>query len=645
MSKKFDFSGYATKVDIVCADGRVIRKDAFKHNDGQRVPLVWQHVHNDPANVLGYAVLEHRDDGVYAYGVFNDTDAAKNAKLLVEHGDITALSIHANQLKQKGNSVLHGQIREVSLVLAGANPGALIDNLSIQHSDGSLELDDAEAIIYTGEEIKLGGQMKHADSGEKTVKDIFDSLTEEQKNVVYFMIGAALDDADDDDDEAEHSADEDEDDTLEHSDDEGGTSMKKNVFDNQDAPGASKHTLTHSQVQAIMADAQKFGSLKEAVLTHAVTYGIENIDFLFPDAKNIANAPDFVKRRTEWVAGIIGGTKHTPFSRIKSMSADITLDDARAKGYVKGNLKKEEFFALAKRVTTPTTIYKKQKLDRDDIIDITDLDVVAWLKAEMRVMLDEELARAILIGDGRDPASEEKISETNIRPIAKEDEFYAHKIQVVANTGGATLIEQVLRARKYYKGSGNPAFYTTEDILTDLLLVKDVNGHRLYKTEPELAAAMRVSRIIPVEVMEGMVDENNASLVGVMVNINDYVLGADKGGAVSMFDDFDIDYNQYKYLIETRCSGALVKPKSAVVFWRASGTAVVPTEPTFVQGTNTITIPTKAGVTYTVDGVTVEAGDVVITEDTVVVATPNTGYYFAPNTTDSWTFTFVEIEG
>lgn len=580
MKKKFDFSGYATKVDLKCADGRIIRKDAFKHNNGQTVPLVWQHIHNDPTNVLGHAYLENREDGVYAYCKFNETEAGKNAKILVEHGDITALSIHANQLKQKGNDVLHGVIREVSLVLAGANPGALIDNLSIQHGDGKYETDDTEAIIYTGDKISLT-ELEHEDKGSnKTIKDVFETLNEEQKEVVYAMIAEALDHSATDGDEEGEKEDEKEgsddkkDDTqnkMEHSD-KGGKVMKKNVFDKskgEEGKEQKKATLTHSQLQTILADAQKCGSLKEAFLTHVQTYGIENIDYLFPDAKTVTPTPDFIKREMGWVPGVIGGTTHTPFSRIKSTAADITADEARALGYVKGSLKKEEVISLLKRTTTPTTVYKKQKLDRDDIIDITDLDIVAWLKAEMRMMLDEELARAVLVGDGRDSESEDKINEANIRPIYKDDNMYSHHVEIESDADTFDIVEAIIRARINYKGSGNPTLYTTPTRLTDMLLLKDTTGRRLYNTEAELASALRVSKIVEVPVMEGLTRENEdeelLDLIGIIVNLKDYVMGADKGGQVSMFDDFDIDYNQYKYLIETRCSGALVHPKSALV--------------------------------------------------------------------------------
>lgn len=560
-----DFSGYATKAGLKCSDGRTIMPDAFKHNDGMKVPLVWQHGHNDPGNVLGHALLENRADGVYAYGFFNDTEPAKNAKALVQHGDITALSIYANKLIEKSKQVFHGSIREVSLVLSGANPGALIDNINLAHSDGEIETLEDEAIIYTG--LTLEHEDAPDKEDEKTVMDVYESMTDEQKNVVHFMIGSVLEA-----ETAKHSDDDKEssEETLTHQE---GTEMTHNVFEqNGSATPAARQTLTHDQLQTIVQDAQRLGSFKEAFLQHAVTYGIENIDLLFPDARAVTNAPEWVSRRMEWVSGVLNGTKHSPFSRIKSLSADITLDTARAKGYVKGTLKKEEFFALTQRVTTPSTIYKKQKLDRDDIIDITDLDVVAWLKAEMRVMLDEELARAILIGDGRDVADEDKINESNIRPIAKDHEFYTHVISVPAAATNDVIADEILRARPFYRGSGNPAMYCTEDFLTDLLLTKEEVGKRkrLYATQAELEAALRVSKIVTVPVMEDAVAANGESVLAVLVNLSDYTVGADKGGNVSMFDDFDIDYNQYKYLIETRVSGALTKYKSAQVVTRAA---------------------------------------------------------------------------
>lgn len=553
--KKYDFGGYATKNDLKCADGRLIRKDAFKENNGQTVPLVWQHMHNDPGNILGHALLENRDDGVYAYCKFNDTEAGRNAKLLVKHGDIKSLSIYANNLIQKGVNVIHGAIREVSLVLSGANPGALIDNVTMAHSDGSrVELDD-EAVIYTGlkfeTEVEKKDKIEHKDEGDqegnKTVGEIFNGLTDEQKNVVYAMLAQVAGD-----EEVEHS----------DLDDEGGNDdMKRNVFDNKE--GENKKTLTHSQIEMIFKDAESFGSLRDSFMAHAQEYGIENIDYLFPDAKTVTPTPEVIGRNMEWVSGVINGAKHSPFSRIKSTAVDITAEEARARGYIKGNLKKEEVIKLLKRVTTPTTIYKKQKLDRDDIIDIVDLDVVAWLKAEMRLMLDEEIARAVLLGDGRSIEDEDKINEDNIRPIASDDDLYAHKVEVdrIVEDFADTLIDTILRSRSEYKGSGTPTLYTTEAILTEMLLLKDKMGRRLYNTEKELATALRVRDIVPVEPME-----EYDGLIAIMVNMRDYTMGADKGGKVSMFDDFDIDYNQYKYLIETRMSGCLTKPKSAVVF-------------------------------------------------------------------------------
>ncbi len=628
---KFDFSGYATKNDLKCADGRIIRRNAFKDNDGQTVPLVWQHLHNSPDNVLGHALLENRDDGVYAYCKLNDTPAGKNAKLLVQHGDITSLSIFANNLVQKGSDVVHGVIREVSLVLSGANPGALIDNLSIAHSDGSYTESEEEAIIYTGLEITTD-EIEHADKNQnesKTVQEIFDSLTEEQKNVVYAMLAQVIED------NIEHS-DEDEDDILEHSNNKGGNNMKRNVFD-QDLNAEHPKTLSHDQIKAIVDDAIRYGSFRDSFLAHAEEYGIENIDFLFPDAKLVNNQPEWIKRDTSWVSAVLGGVKKTPFSRIKSIAADITADEARAKGYIKGNQKLEEVFPLLKRVTTPTTIYKKQKLDRDDIIDITDLDVVAWMKQEMRMMLDEEIARAILIGDGRQITDPDKINEENIRPIAHDVDLYSHKVKVAPNISGATLIETMIRNRKHYKGSGTPTLYTTNQILIDLLLVKDKIGRRLYNSKAELASALLVKDIVEVEVMETM-----PNLLGIFVNLNDYTLGADKGGQISMFDDFDIDFNQYKYLMETRISGALTKPKSALVFIRDEGIEVVPTEPTFNEATGVVTIPSKTGVQYFIDGEPVSGGakDPIEPGATITItAEPKEGYYFPHNTLATWEFT------
>jgi HK97 family phage prohead protease len=562
--KTYDFSGWATRNNLKCSDGRTILKDAFKHNDGQTVPLVWNHQHNDPLNVLGHALLENRDEGVYAYCKFNETESGKNAKLLVEHGDVSALSIYANRLKQQGSNVVHGDIREVSLVLAGANPGAFIDSVMI-HGEES----DDEAIIYTGEEISLFHADEKKDKegskdtnktdekseDEETVADVFNTLTEKQKTVVYAMIGQALE-------EKEESED-----NNDNDDSKGGNkTMKHNVFDKEDV---KKDVLSHSDIEAIFADARRYGSLKDSVLAH----GIEQIDYLFPDAKNVTDTPQFIQRDMGWVQKVMNSVHHTPFSRIKSVLADITEDDARAKGYIKGNLKKDEVFTLLKRTTTPTTIYKKQKLDRDDVADITDFDVVAWLKSEMRMMLDEEIARAILVGDGRLSSSDDKINEQNIRPIWKDDDLYTIKAPVTvaanatADEKAKAFIRAAIKSRKNYKGSGEPTLYTTEDVLTDCLLMEDTTGRVIYDSVSKLATALRVKEIVTVPVMENLSRVDNGTtykLMGIIVNLTDYNIGADKGGAVNMFDDFDIDYNAQKYLIETRCSGALIKPYSAI---------------------------------------------------------------------------------
>lgn len=649
-----DFSGYATKAGLKCSDGRTIMPDAFKDNDGMKVPLVWQHGHNDPNNVLGHAVLENRPDGVYAYGYFNDTDAGQSARTLVQHGDITMLSIYANKLVERGKSVLHGAIREVSLVLSGANPGALIDNIRIAHSDGDIETLDDEAVIYTGLTLEHEDKTTSSDQPapeEKTVQDVYNTLNEEQKTAVNYMIGMALEegaashsDMDEDEEDIDDEEDITDDEEITHDDinNEEGTEMTHNVFekDGTDAGSANRPSLTHDQLKTILTDAQRMGSFKEAFLQHAQTYGIENIDLLFPDAKTLANSPEFVSRRMEWVTQVLNGTRHSPFARIKSLSADITHDEARAKGYVKGSLKKDEFFALSRRTTTPTTIYKKQKLDRDDIIDVTDLDVVAWLKAEMRLMLDEEIARAVLVGDGREADDEDKINETNIRPIARDDNFYAHQIVVASNVTGDAFVEAIVRARMYYKGSGNPTMFCAEAILTDLLLVKDKLGRRIYATEQELASALRVEKIVPVPIMDGETT-TGGELLAIIVNLADYTIGADKGGALSMFDDFDIDYNQFKYLIETRLSGALTKHKTALVISRAVGTLVAPDAPTFNEETGVVTIPSKTGVNYFMDGLPVTSGaQTAIDEGTTVevTAAAATDYYFSANTTASWTF-------
>lgn len=572
---KYHFSGWATRANRRCSDGRTIMADAFKDNDGQTVPIVWNHQHNDAMNVLGHALLENRKDGVYCYGVFNDTDQGKNAKLLVEHGDITGLSIYANQLKQKGGDVYHGNIREVSLVLAGANPGAYIENV-MSHGDGS----DEEATIYSVFGLEPAGVLEHSDEkaadtelehaekeptnqndkeesemaeetkkneSEETVADVFETLTDKQKTVVYALIGAALEQKNGKKNESEDDED-----------------VKHNVFDMDEQEG---NYLSHADMEAVIGDAKRYGSMKDSALAH----GITDIDYLFPEPKTMNNPPDWISREMDWVQKVMNAVHHTPFSRIKSQFADITADDARAKGYIKGNMKKEEVFTLLKRTTTPTTIYKKQKLDRDDVIDITDFDVIAWIKAEMRMMLDEEIARAILIGDGRLSSSDDKINESNIRPIMSDADLYTIK-KTVSYAASATddqkaraFIKTAIKARKDYKGSGDPTLFVTEDMLTDLLLIEDTTGRIIYDSQSKLAATLRVSNIVTVPVMENVTGPNGGPLLGIIVNLKDYNVGADKGGAVNMFDDFDIDYNQQKYLIETRCSGALIKPYAAIV--------------------------------------------------------------------------------
>lgn len=596
LKEGYDFGGWATKANLLCSDGRVIMPDAFAHNDGQRVPLVWNHQHSDPDHILGYADLENRPEGVYAHCKFNETDTGNVAKQLVQHGDIVSLSIYANGLTEKKSHVTHGNIREVSLVLAGANPGAGIDSVTLSHGEDS----DDEGIVYSDTSLDLAAEVSHSDDtdaadselshsdnnsdekpedGEETVMDVFDTLNEKQKNAVYAMIGAAY--------EATPPAKEEE-----NTNEEGDTDMKHNVFDTD--VQKENQVLSHSDITAIISDAKRTGSLRDAAIAHnageithaatdddghQVTYGIANVDYLFPDARNITREPLFIKRDTGWVTVVMGAVKHSPFSRIKSIFADITADDARAKGYIKGNKKVEEVFTLLKRSTTPTTIYKKQKMDRDDVADITDFDVVSWIKSEMRVMLDEEIARAILVGDGRSTASDDKINESNIRPIWKDDSLYTIKATVqlgaseTETTKGKKFIKAVLKARKNYKGSGNPILLTTEDVLTDLLLIEDTNGRNIYESVDKLATALRVSKIVTSPVLENQTregvnavdgDTKTRTLMGIIVNLADYTVGADKGGAVNLFEDFDIDFNQQKYLIETRCSGALTKPYSAI---------------------------------------------------------------------------------
>ena len=577
MGKKvYDFSGWATRCNVKCSDGRTIMKDAFVDNDKTTVPLVWQHNHTDADNVLGHALLENRAEGVYAYCSLNNTPEGKRAKELVQHGDICSLSIYANQLKQTGGNVIHGLIREVSLVLAGANPGARIMDVNIAHgdnADGDAYIFNASETLDIGTEVediehsdnnKEGENMpnkeekeeikvEHADegNGEETLQDVFNTLTEKQKKVVYAMIGMALEDKEN------GNAQEDKE-------------MKHNAFDTSNEAD-NQTELMHSEVLKAIEDAKKSGSMKDAFISH----GITNVDTLFPEVQAVNKTPELIARDTNWVSVVMGGVKHTPFSRVKSTAANITADEARARGYIKGKQKISEVITALKRTTLPTTVYKLQKMDRDDVIDITDFDVVAWLKQEMRGMLDEELARAFLIGDGRDGSDDSKINEQNIRPILGDNSTYTVS-RSLTRTSGETdsdfakdFIKDVVKSRKEYKGSGNPILFTTEDLLTEMLLIEDKIGHRIYKTEAELATALRVSKIVTVPVFEGHKREvagKNYALMGILVNLADYNVGADKGGAVNMFDDFDIDYNKYEYLIETRCSGALVKPYSAITF-------------------------------------------------------------------------------
>ena len=567
MSKnKYDFAGWATKYGIGCSDGRTILKGAFAHCDEIVVPLVWNHTYDKPENVIGNAKLVNSDEGVYTYCSFNDTSTAETAKSLVKHGDITSLSIYANHLKQAGNIVMHGDIKEVSLVLAGANPGASIQEVLVHG-----EISEGEATIYNDPEglelwhddvdeepEEAPEDIKHEDDSNETIADIYNSMTEKQKKAVAAII--------------DQLADDDESSSEDNNQNKGEIEMKHNVFDQNE----ENKELRHFDFEATMKDAKRCGSLKEAFLAHAQDYGIKDIETLFPEAKNIYNEPEFIKRDTGWVAGFLNGTHKSPFSKIKAMYADITADEARAKGYIKGKLKKEEVFSLLKRTTEPTTIYKKQKLDRDDIIDITDFNVVAWIKKEMRIMLDEEIARAMLVGDGRSSVSEDKIKESCIRPIYNDADLYTIKFAMnsLASNEAKEFIRSCIKSRDDYEGSGNPNLYTTEDVISDLLLIEDANGRFIYDSITTLARTLRVNQIIPVPVMKGLTrtdaeESKTYDVKAIIVNPNDYWVGADKGGQISMFDDFDIDYNQYKYLMETRISGSLVKPYSAIVIEKA----------------------------------------------------------------------------
>ena len=660
-----DFSGWATKADIRCTDGRTIMPGAFKHQDTMQVPLVWQHGHTDPENVLGHAVLENRDAGVYAYCFFNNTNKAKHAAELVGHKDIKQMSIWANELMERQKRVLHGAIREVSLVLSGANPGALIDNITIRHSDGESDILEDEAIITTGlelehedmddenednddndapefdmssavaTEVERQLELQHA-AEDMTVQEVYDSMNEDQKQVLHYMVGAALEGAG-------SMAQSDLDET---DDQKGSDEMRHNVFESEGGQAKGPEVvLSHDDMKGIVASAtgRGDGSLKEAVREYALSHGIDDIEMLFPDAKNVTNTPELFSRRSEWVAKLMGGVRKSPFSRIKTMSADLTVAEARAKGYVTGSLKKEEFFKVSKRVTNPTTIYKKQKLDRDDMVDITDFDVVAWLKAEMRLMLDEELARAILVGDGRAADDDDKIDEDAIRPIASDHELYTTTVTVdlVDTSSSMTEVSDAIAMnRSKLRGSGLPTFFTTETVIAQFMTQRDTLGRRIFQSLDTLATELRVSEIVSVEILEEYTD-----IVGILVNPADYQVGATAGGEVSMFDDFDIDYNQYKYLIETRCSGALTKLKSAMVVKGTSvdATLVTPTAPTF-SGT-AVTIPTQTGVVYRnadTDAVINAAGSpYAVAEGATyrVHAEPaSSSYYFESSDVDDWEF-------
>lgn len=611
MATNYDFQGWATKHNMKCEDGVTIRPGAFKVKDGTVLPLVYNHGHNDITDVLGHAVLYNKPEGIYVYGSFNNTPAGQSAKESVKHGDLKSLSVYANNIVKNGSDVVHGVLREISLCLAGCNPGAFIE--SVMAHGIAMGDDEDEGILYTGDDLILGGSIEHAapedekkkedpkvdddkgkknEGGEKTVGEIFNTLNEEQKKAVAVIVGQAIEDAKGGSDD----------------DDEGGSDdMKHNAFANKnEETGGGYAVLSHSDVAGIFKNAKKIGSLRDAIhefcdengyedgiLAHSIdttgmttatgtqNYGFNDPNMLFPEYKSLNNPPEWISRNMDWVQVVMGGVSRTPFSRIKSVYADITADEARARGYMKGNLKKEEVFTILKRTTDPQTIYKKQKLDRDDLIDITDFDVVAWIRAEMRVMLNEEIARAILIGDGRPADSEDKIKEDNIRPIVKDVPLFNITVKVAAKADENfydTLEDEIIRSRKSYKGSGNPTFFTTEDVLTEMLLRKDKLGHKLYKTEAELATALRVSRIVTVEPMENAkvkYESENLDLLGVIVNLRDYNVGADKGGEINNFEDFDIDYNQMKYLIETRISGALIRPFSAITLLRAASSSAI----------------------------------------------------------------------
>lgn len=642
-SNKSDFSGYATRAGVKCADGRIIEPQAFVHNDGDTVPLVWQHGHNSPSNILGHAVLELKDDGVYAYGFFNDSEKAMDAKESVRHGDIRRMSIYANNLRETDHLVHSGVIREVSLVIAGANPGATIDNVTIQHGNDFIEVVEDKAIIHSGENITPtdeGGNMPEGqnETGEKTLQDILDDMSEEQRDAVDYLVGAAIesvqgenvdddddDDEDDDDSSAAHSA-------LTHADKDP-SSMSHNLF--EQSGNSSKQTigdiLSSDQISGILHDAMEGGSLKHALEQFAIQHSVNNIEGLFPQHK-LEGGVQVYDRQNEWVTKVLNGVRKIPMTRIRTVIADMTPEEARAKGYVKGNEKIEQVFGWLKRETDATTVYKKQSIDRDDLLDITDFDIVAFFWTEMRGKLMEALAEAILIGDGRSAMDPDKISEDRIRPIASDIDFYAPKVTLPSNVDPRDIVKAIIRSRKDYRGSGNPTLFTTTDFITDLLLIEDRNQRRVYETVDALKSALRVSDVVEVEYFN-----QDPTVVGILVNLSDYTVGTNKGGEITRFDDFDIDFNKYKYLIETRISGSLTKPMSAIVIKREEGDVATPQSPSFNSDTNEIQIPTTSGVIYSIKGEAV-TGVVEIDEVTQVDASATSGHYIPANTITSWTF-------
>lgn len=648
---KPDFSGYATRANVRCSDGRTIQSNAFAKNDGERVPLVWQHGHSSPDNVLGHAILENRDDGVYAQGFFNESAKAKSAKEGVRHGDITRMSIYANNLVETDRIVHSGHIREVSLVLAGANPGATIENVNIKHSDGYIETLDDDAIIHSGEYFNHADEDYESEQNDdtttseddETIEDIIDSMTPKQKEALLFLVNAAegqnetSDDDDDDEEELAQSA-------IQHSNHEQDHSdmTRRNIFEQSStAASAPEVTISHDDMKAILHNAERVGSLKSALLSYAeennLEHAISNVDILIPEFKTIDGIQKY-DRRVEWVQSVMNNVRKIPVARVRTLVADLTPEEARAKGYVKGNLKKEQIISLLKRTTEPTTIYKKQGIDRDDLIDITDFDIVAFYRAELRAKLMEALAEAILFGDGRSPADEDHIPTDKIRPIAYDNDFYAPKVTLPSNISPADTIDAIVRALGQYRGSGAPTLYTSNAFVTDMLLLKDLNGRRIYNTKQELASALMVANIVEVERMT-----DHPTIKAIVVNLRDYTIGSDKGGEATTFEDFDIDYNRYKYLIETRISGALHMPKSAVIIAHEEGESVTPQAPSFNAETSAIAIPTVTGVIYTIGGEEV-TGSVTITKATEVEASAEAGYYIPANTNTSWTYVPTEEE-